>query len=115
MLALGLALCGACAYAVYARPAAGGIFVVRAAGRVSLFPLDADETVTVQGPLGPTVLALRERSARALSSPCANKTCIAAGSISRAGEWLACLPNEVIVTVEAGRGGPPDAVDAGAW
>jgi hypothetical protein len=82
-----------------------------------VFPRDAEETVTVPGPLGDTVVEIRGGRARVLSSPCQNQTCVAAGYIHRHGQWTACLPNRVLVSVEGGGGnsGEDGEIDAAAW
>jgi hypothetical protein len=67
-----------------------------------VFPLEAKEILTVPGPLGDTVVELRNGEARVLSSPCANQTCVAAGRIHSRGQWIACLPNRVLLRVEGG-------------
>ena len=104
---------------------AGGI----TAGAEWVFPQDADEIVRVAGPLGDTVVAIKNGAAAVLSSPCANQTCVAAGVIRHRGQWTACLPNKVMVFIEGAEGGaaarnPADAspsgrntsdVDAAAW
>jgi hypothetical protein len=77
------------------------------------FPLDADDVISVAGPLGATVVTVRAGSARIAASPCENKTCIAAGSLSRDGQFSACIPNRVIVTIE-GRPAVGE-LDAVAW
>jgi hypothetical protein len=86
-------------------------------GRAWVFPQNAEETVTVPGPLGDTVVEIQDGRARVLSSPCQNQTCVAAGAIHSHGQWTACLPNRVLVSVE-GRGkssGEDTEVDAAAW
>jgi hypothetical protein len=83
------------------------------------FPREAEETLAVPGPLGDTVVEIRGGRARVLSSPCQNQTCVAAGAIHAHGQWIACLPNRVLVSVEGGPGennSPEDTeVDAAAW
>jgi hypothetical protein len=63
------------------------------------FPQDAAELVTVAGPLGDTVVELRDGTARVRSSPCTNQTCVAAGAIQAHGQWIACLPNKVLIAI----------------
>ena len=65
-------------------------------------PLDADveRTIAVQGPLGVTRIEIRGSSARVVSSPCPDKICVRMGWLSRVGEYAACLPNRVVMTVE---------------
>ncbi|MDR1177021.1 MAG: NusG domain II-containing protein [Treponema sp.] len=68
--------------------------------------------VSVQGPLGDTVLEINDGQARIISSPCLNQTCVAAGAIHRRGAFIACLPNRVMVSVE---GGEDENLDASSW
>jgi hypothetical protein len=98
---------------------AGDQYTIRLKGENGawVFPRDAEETVAVPGPLGDTVVEIRGGRARVLSSPCQNQTCVAAGSIHTHGQWVACLPNQVLVSV-TGRGeiaGKDAEVDAAAW
>ncbi|MGA2545163.1 MAG: NusG domain II-containing protein [Rectinemataceae bacterium] len=78
-----------------------------------VYPLSVDRVIRVAGPLGDTIVEIQNGAIRIKDSPCPNKTCIAAGSIERTGQWLACLPNQVMVRIEGRRA---DAgVDASAY
>lgn len=76
---------------------------VRGPSQEWLFPLDAERIVEVPGPLGDTVVAIRRGEARVLSSPCTEKICVKSGAISRPGQWIACLPNRVIIDIKGKR------------
>jgi len=78
-----------------------------------VFPMDAEETLVVSGPLGDTVVEIGGGLARIASSPCANQTCVSVGSIHTAGQWTACLPNRVMLYID--EGGESSNVDASAW
>lgn len=65
--------------------------------------------MTVATPLGPLVLAYGGGNIRVTRAPCANRLCVRAGPISRAGATLTCLPCRVRVTVS---GRAPEGVDA---
>jgi hypothetical protein len=83
--------------------------LVQRGGRVIFIaPLAEDRTVALPGPLGETVLAIRNGNARILSSPCANKICMGMGEVGHAGQMLACVPNEILVHIdgESSRDGP---------
>jgi hypothetical protein len=110
--ALGIALVLFFSLRVYRPGRAAARVLVEGEGRRWEFPLDAVETVRVPGPLGDTVVELGERRARVISSPCANQICTATGGIHRQGQWIACLPNRVMVRVEAGGG---EELDAASW
>jgi hypothetical protein len=101
------------AFMIYARPQGASQVMIQGGGRVWVFPLDAAETLTVPGPLGDTVVEIRNHQARVLSSPCANQSCVAAGHIRTGRQWVACLPNNVFVVIE----GTDDdrAVDTTVW
>lgn len=75
-----------------------------------IFPLDAQTTLRVPGPLGETVVVIEEGSARVVSSPCAEKICIKTGRISKPGQWIACLPNRVFISIRGRRSEQPDAI-----
>ncbi|MDR2095063.1 MAG: NusG domain II-containing protein [Treponema sp.] len=87
------------------------IFTIKGRDGTWTFPVDAREIVRIPGPLGDTLVELRRGEARILSSPCANRSCIAAGSIHAGGQWIACLPNNVMVSVE----GRAQGLDGAAW
>jgi hypothetical protein len=93
------------AFAVYGRPQDAGQVIVRGEGKTWVFPLDAEEAISVSGPLGETMVEISGGQSRVLSSPCANQTCVAAGHLNRRGQWTACLPNKVFVYIEGTRDG----------
>ena len=70
-------------------------------------PLAENRVVDLEGPLGRTRLEIRDGRARILASPCPTKACIGMGAITRRGELLACVPNELLVRI-AGEGGGAD-------
>jgi hypothetical protein len=75
-----------------------------------IYPLDGSETLRVAGPLGDTIVEIREGAVRVVSSPCREQTCVRAGRVSLPGQWIACLPNRVFITLEGRSRGAPDAV-----
>ncbi|MDR1104879.1 MAG: NusG domain II-containing protein, partial [Treponema sp.] len=100
-------------------PAYGGSGEVRAqvmgGGRSWVFPLAAAERLAVPGPLGETMVEIRDGRARIVSSPCMNQICVAAGAVHTPGQWTACLPNRVMVSI-SGSGREADGeVDAASW
>lgn len=78
-----------------------------------IYPLSEDRELRIAGPLGETLVLIRGKSVRIVDSPCPNKTCIASGAISQPNQWIACLPNRVLVRVEGGAS--EGGVDAGAY
>jgi len=77
------------------------------------YPLDSDQDISATGPLGTTLVHMEGRSVHVGVSPCANKVCLAMGTIRQSGQWLACLPNHVFVRIT---GGSTEAtIDAGVF
>jgi hypothetical protein len=87
-----------------------GAVTVKGPGGSWVFPRSAGETLRVPGPLGETVVELKDGRARVLSSPCTNQTCVAAGAVHSRGQWIACLPNRVLVSVSG-----EAEIDGAAW
>ena len=75
-----------------------------------IFPLDTQTTLRVPGPLGETVVVIEEGSVRVVSSPCPEKICIKTGRISKPGQWIACLPNRIFISIRGRRSEQPDAI-----
>ena len=106
---------GYCAFTVYARPRDNGQVLVRSSGESWVYPLSTEETVEVPGPLGITVVEIRDMRVHVLSSPCANQTCVASGHINSGGQWVACLPNKVFVVIESEGSADDKGVDSATW
>ena len=100
-------------YTAYIKPQNSSHVLVRAKAGEWTFPINAEETVIVQGPLGYTTVQVRENRAWVESSPCQNQTCVAAGKVWRQGQWSACLPNNVLLMIEGNN--EQDEVDIMVW
>jgi hypothetical protein len=100
VILLALGLTGFSAFVVYVKPRNITRVVINGSGREWVFPLDADERVEVPGPLGNTVVRIRNHQAWVESSPCTNQVCVAAGHVHDRGDWVACLPNNVFLMIE---------------
>ncbi len=85
--------------------------IIEASGKRWIYPLGADRTERVHGPIGDTVVVISGGKAFIQDSPCRDKICIQMGKISGHRQWIACLPNKVIVSIGGGPGeGKPDEV-----
>ncbi len=88
---------------------------VRSESGTAVYPLGEARTVSVEGPIGETIIEIDgEGAARVTASPCPNKLCIQAGELHGQGDWSACMPNKVFVQIEGGDGGGAE-VDATAY
>lgn len=54
-----------------------------------------DQTIDVPGPLGISVITIRNREARVVSDPGPRQYCVLQGWLKHAGEAAICLPNQV--------------------
>ena len=87
--------------------------VVKGPDKTWIFPIEAAERVSVPGPIGETIVEIRDGRAAIVSSPCNGQTCVAAGEINKNGQWAACLPNRVSILIEGAA--EADAIDAASW
>lgn len=73
---------------------------IQVQGREYVYELDEDREIEVSGPIGTTGIVVSDGAVHVHDSPCRAKICISAGSISRPGQWIICLPNSVFITIE---------------
>ena len=97
----------------YGRKTASLRVVVRGQDKSWVFPLEAEERISVSGSIGETIVEIHNGRAAIVSSPCSGQTCVAAGGLNKNGQWTACLPNRVFILIEGSEG--QDAVDAASW
>jgi hypothetical protein len=62
-----------------------------------ILPIDKDRILSVQGPIGQTIVEIKDRKVRVTDSPCGNKFCIKQGWVGSGS--IICLPNRVVVTI----------------
>lgn len=65
-----------------------------------IYPLDMDIEVDIQGKLGKTKIKIKDKQASIISSPCPHKTCVQSPPLKKAGDWNACLPNQVFIYIK---------------
>ncbi|AIN94040.1 NusG domain II-containing protein [Treponema putidum] len=65
-----------------------------------IYPMDTDISFEVEGETGPVNIRIEKNEAFVVSSTCLNKTCITAPKLKNHGDWNACLPNKVFLSVE---------------
>jgi len=114
LAALGAALAVIALISLRVYGAGSGTAVVHLKGPAGewVYPLEGERTVAVRGPLGDTVVEIRAGQARVLSSPCAEQICVRSGAIARPGQWIACLPNRVMLDIQASGRGSAHGADA---
>ena len=77
------------------------VLLVFAGNAKYIYPLEKDGVYEIPGKIGVSVISVENGAARFLDSPCPNKTCVASHPVSKNGEWVACLPNDVFIRVES--------------
>lgn len=92
----------------WSRRPPGSQLVVDSAERLQRHPLELDQVLYLDGPLGQSRVEVAGRQARIAASPCPEQRCVLQGWIHRQGETAACLPNHLVLRIEGGDG----AVDA---
>lgn len=65
-----------------------------------IYPMNTDISFVVEGETGPVSIRIENNEAFVVSSTCSNKTCITAPKLKNHGDWNACLPNKVFLSVE---------------
>ncbi len=70
------------------------------------------DAVQVRGSQGGVTLKIEKGQVRVLSASCKHQTCVKLGPISRPGENLVCIPNELRIEIE---GAGPSEVDSRAF
>lgn len=58
---------------------------------------DSQETLKLRGPLGETTVAIRNGKVWVVFSPCPDKTCLKMGKIPDNTDFIACIPNRVVI------------------
>lgn len=94
--------------------ALGDRVVVEAQGKVvKVIPMDQLEPgrqLSITGPLGNSILEMGQDKVRLVDSPCPDHICMQMGWISRPGEMIVCLPNQIIVRIEGPQGRELDGI-----
>ena len=62
-------------------------------------PLHTNQSLSVPGPLGNTIVVVQDGEVFVIESPCRAKICIRTGHISHNGQLIVCAPNKVVVRV----------------
>ncbi|MCK9548232.1 MAG: NusG domain II-containing protein [Sphaerochaeta sp.] len=94
LLALAVVLIGMKTYS-----GGSGYVEVRTHQAVYRYALSNDLEVTVDGPLGPTAIRIAGGKASIIDSSCPTKSCTLQRPIASSGQWIACLPNQVLLTI----------------
>jgi len=62
--------------------------------------LSENQNISVEGPVGKTLIRIKDNKVRVTYSDCPEKICEKTGWISNVGEIIVCVPNKVIITID---------------
>lgn len=77
-------------------------------GREWIYPIDIVKTQDFEGPVGHTIVNMDSGVVSIISSDCSEQICVQSGSISKSGQWIACMPNRLFVTIRGKKEGELD-------
>ncbi len=75
----------------------GDTVTINADGKIYEYSLAKNAEYSVEGPIGITKVLVHDGKVRIIDSPCLNKNCVH----QKDGSTIICLPNKVIVKVNA--------------
>lgn len=87
----------------------GGELVVDTPEGSYIYGLDQDRVIEVSGPIGVSLIEIKNHKAHFLDSPCKDKLCVHMGEQVENGQWAACLPNRVFLRIESAEESEVDA------
>ncbi|MFI5144913.1 MAG: NusG domain II-containing protein [Ignavibacteria bacterium] len=65
-----------------------------------LTPGITSKSIEIKGTNGNLSLLTSDNTLRVTKSSCRHKTCIESGSISKSGEYIVCIPNEIVIMAQ---------------
>lgn len=77
--------------------------IIRSGGKIFReVPLSRDQRIEVPGPLGISIVSIKQRKVRIASDPGPRQYCVRQGWLQQAGEIALCLPNQVSIELAGG-------------
>jgi len=72
--------------------------IIRSGGKIFReVPLSRDQRIEVPGPLGISIVSIKQRKVRIASDPGPRQYCVRQGWLKQTGEIALCLPNQVSI------------------
>mgnify|MGYP000912943690 CR=1 FL=1 len=65
-----------------------------------IYSMEENIDIEIEGSIGITKIKIENGEAFVVSSACKNKTCVSAMRLKNYGDWNACLPNKVFLSIE---------------
>ena len=103
-LILGIVVVVAVAAVIYTvtRTAGDYAVVIRDGQEIARYSLSQDDTISIgNGENVTNVLVIENGQARIEKADCPDQICVQHRAVSKAGETIVCLPNELVIKIEA--------------
>lgn len=65
------------------------------------YSLSENKRIKIEGTMGESIIEIKQRKARFVHSPCRNQFCVLHSWISHSGEIIACLPNQMSISLHS--------------
>ena len=86
-------------FRIYGKKGNSDLVEIRMKDDVWVYSLDTDRIIELKTDIGPIVIEIGDRSVRVKESCCEEKICVRTGAVSKPGQWIACLPSGVMITI----------------
>lgn len=83
--------------------------LIQAGDQEWIYPLESVVEQSFSGPVGNTVVTIGNGMVNIIESDCKEQICVQSGHIHSQGQWIACLPNRIFVTIRGKKEGELDA------
>ena len=78
----------------------GEIVVIKTANQIQhQLNLSENKELTVIGPVGKTCIQIKDKKVRVTHSDCPQKICEKTGWINKTDEFIVCVPNKVVISI----------------
>ena len=79
----------------------GSTAIVEVSGeQIQELHLGHEDYITVRGTLGPVLIGIDGSGIRILDSRCPHGLCKRMGPIQKSGDWIACIPNKLVIRIQ---------------
>ncbi len=88
-------------FAVYQKKSTHTLVHIKTETGEWIFPLTEERRFYGEGRSGICNILIRDGTVRVVASDCPEKICQKKGAISLPGQWIACLPNKVFISIQS--------------
>lgn len=101
ILIISIAVFGLMSFFFISQLQSAGEFVIVSVDGVEQYhgALSTNDTITVHGNIGRSIIEIQGGKVRMLHSDCPTKVCVRSGAIHQQGEVIVCAPNKVLIQI----------------